>query len=192
VEQDQAAADGPEQLVDHYAPFFLKLCELVRLVARYGRMKDSWSSELLEATSATISEFAFLHLRHKVEAGLPTSKTLLVAMATFCDLCHPSFGARDHFLAASRAVHDCGRLRQLIGEGLVQAVSPSHQVALYLCWHPLQRLPRWIRESPAVSEPCRTFREWSSLPWSPRRTLLGQVCCAVSLLRARWRRVAAD
>lgn len=85
-------------------------------------MKDLWSQELLDAAVNAISTFTLLKLQHAAalpaedpsEQALPTKKALLCAMATFTDMCSPFFGGRDHYLAASRAVHDCAVLKQLL------------------------------------------------------------------------------
>ena len=81
-------------------------------------MKDLWSQELLDASVNVISTFALLKLRcHAAgasEGSLPAKKSMLCAMATFTDMCSPFFGGRDHYTAASRAVHDCGVLKELL------------------------------------------------------------------------------
>eukprot|EP00952_Eustigmatos_sp_NYUAD-ZCMA_P004428 19488-Eustigmatos_ZCMA.PRE.1 len=46
-------------------------------------------------------------------------------MATFCDMCHPSFGARDHFHNASRAVHDCSSIKTLLDVAKVSKSATS-------------------------------------------------------------------
>lgn len=78
-------------------------------------MKDLWDAELLNSAVNVIATYAELKLEAPSDGTLPHKKTLLCAMATFCDMCHPSFGARDHFLAASRAVHDAPTLKTLLG-----------------------------------------------------------------------------
>lgn len=113
--ESQAECETTADLLDDYAPFFIKLCEILRLSSRYGWMKDLWDADLLNDAVSVIATYSELKLEAPSDGTLPHKKALLCAMATFCDMCHPSFGARDHFLAASRAVHDSPTLKTLLG-----------------------------------------------------------------------------
>ena len=113
---DDKIATSEEELLEWYAPFFLKLCEILRLTARYGHLKDWWSNELLEGAVSTLVDYTSRKVKLQFEGSLPVEKTILSCMATLCDLCHPSLGAKDHFIGASRAIHDCIPLKKLLGE----------------------------------------------------------------------------
>jgi len=111
---DKKCSTNEEDLLEWYAPFFLKLCEILRLAARYGHLKDVWSNELLEGSVNVLVDYTQRKVKLQMEGSLPVEKTILSCMATLCDLCHPSLGAKDHFIGASRAIHDCIPLKRLL------------------------------------------------------------------------------
>jgi len=137
--EDKRVCGTTEELLEHYAPFFLKLSEIIRLSARYGCMKDFWSQDLLDASVNVLATYTHLSISHyasspsspsscdtssflsppsspssTVTLSLPPKKALLCAMATFTDMCSPFFGGRDHYSSASRAVHDCEVLKRVL------------------------------------------------------------------------------
>ena len=131
--EDRRVCRTVEELLEHYAPFFLKLSEIIRLSARYGCMKEHWSQDLLDACVNVLSTYTYLSVSHYSSPqpsptpssptpppspspcpSLPPKKALLCAMATFTDMCSPFFGGCDHYSSASRAVHGCQVLKRLL------------------------------------------------------------------------------
>lgn len=62
--EDKRVCGTTEELLEHYSPFFLKLCEIIRLSARYGCMKDIWSQDLLDACVNVLATYTHLAVSH--------------------------------------------------------------------------------------------------------------------------------